>query len=271
MFTIPYRQASRLLLSLMIAALPATSSATHAWGPYHWGRTQNPFTVQLGDNVASTWDAYLLTAATDWSISTVLDTSVIVGNAGTPQRCRPTSGRVEVCSSSYGNTGWLGVAQIWVSGVHIVQGTVKVNDTYFKTAQYNKPGWRHLVMCQEIGHTLGLDHQDTNYTNPNLGSCMDYTNDPDGTLYNQLSNEHPNAHDYEELGIIYSHLDSTSTVNHAVNQLPAGASDYGAGMVGTAQWGKLIRSTNGGRTERYEVDFGGGHKLFTFVIWAERE
>lgn len=128
-------------------------------------------------------------------------------------------------------------------------------------------------MCQEVGHTLGLDHQDTVFDNTNLGTCMDYTNDPDGTIKNQLSNEHPNAHDYDELAIIYNHLDSTTTVNQTVNKAPAAANDeFGRpAQLGTAQWGKLIRSTNGGRTERYELDFGGGHKLFTFVIWAESE
>ncbi len=35
-------------------------------------------------------------------------------------------------------------------------------------------------MCQEIGHDFGLDHQDENFNNPNLGTCMDYTNDPLG-------------------------------------------------------------------------------------------
>jgi hypothetical protein len=29
---------------------------------------------------------------------------------------------------------------------------------------------------------------------------------------------------------------------------------------GTGQWGKLVRSTRGGRLEQYELDFGGGHK-----------
>jgi hypothetical protein len=31
----------------------------------------------------------------------------------------------------------------------------------------------------------------------------------------------------------------------------------------------MVRSTNGGLTELYELDFGGGHKVFTFVIWAK--
>ena len=60
-------------------------------------------------------------------------------------------------------------------------------------------------MCQEVGHTFGLDHQDENFNNANLGTCMDYTNDPS-------TNQHPNKHDYDELITIYSHLDSTTTV-----------------------------------------------------------
>src|SRR3990167_937294 len=71
-------------------------------------------------------------------------------------------------------------------------------------------------MCQEVGHIFGLNHQDENFGNENLGTCMDYTSDPSGTLADpdQLSNEHPNQHDYDQLGIIYSHFDSfTSALN----------------------------------------------------------
>ncbi len=50
-------------------------------------------------------------------------------------------------------------------------------------------------MCQEVGHTLGLDHQDEVFDNPNLETCMDYTNDPS-------TNQHPNAHDYDQLATI---------------------------------------------------------------------
>lgn len=197
----------------------------------------------------------------------MLDTTIVAGGTN-PRRCRPTSGRVEVCNSTYGNTGRLVVAQIWVSGLHIVQGTVKVNDTYFKTATYNKPAWRNLVMCQEVGHTLGLDHQDETFRNANLGTCMDYTNDPDGTTYGQLDNEHPNAHDYEELEIIYGHLDTTTTVSSskAASQLPPAMRDID--FAGPSQWGRLVATTRNGRTAIYELDFGGGNKVFTFVIWA---
>jgi len=90
---------------------------------------------------------------------------------------------------------------------HIVQGVVKLNDSYFNTAKYNTVGFKNLVMCQEVGHTFGLDHQDETQTNINLGTCMDYTTNPVGPP----SNEHPNAHDYEELESIYAHATATAS------------------------------------------------------------
>jgi hypothetical protein len=188
----------------VVGVLAGTALATHAWGNYHWARTANPFTLKVGDNVTTTWDGILNTTVSDWSQSTVLDLTKVTGAAR--GKCRPTSGRVEVCNGAYGNNGWLGIAQIWATGSHITQGTTRVNDTYFSTSTYNSTAWRNLVMCQEVGHTLGLDHQDENFDNANLGTCMDYTSNP-GT------NQHPNKHDYDELVIIYSHLDSTTTIS----------------------------------------------------------
>ncbi len=239
-----------MLAVFALAVFPAPVSATHSWGGYHWARTSNPFTVKLGDNLSSAWDPYLNTTSSDWSKSTVLDTAIVAGAA--KGKCRPSAGRVEVCNGAYGNNGWLGLAQIWLSGGHITQGSTKLNDTYFNTPTYNTTAWRNLVMCQEVGHTFGLDHQDENFDNPNLGTCMDYTNDPS-------TNQHPNQHDYEELEIIYAHLDSTTTVG----QMPAQAN---AEFHEKSEWGRLVKSK--GRTEVYERDFGGGFKLYTFVVWA---
>ena|SRR3989344_2387960 len=239
----------------LISASPAF--ATHSWGGYHWARTANPFTLKLGDNVNSTWDSYLLTTASDWSQSTVLDTIRVTGQAN-PKNCRPTSGRVEVCNSKYGNNGWLGIAQIWVSSSHITQGITKMNDTYFNTASYNTPAWRQMVICQEIGHTFGLDHQDENFNNTNLGTCMDYTSDPN-------TNQHPNAHDYEELGLIYAHLDSFTTLRQTISRNLAKEIDQ-ANLDDSKEWGKRIKGDR--NVAVYERNFGGGDKVFTFVIWA---
>jgi hypothetical protein len=285
----------RLLMAVLVlfalAAFPAFSHATHSWNGYHWARTSNPFTLKLGDNVgdgisSSLWAGYLTRASDHWSNSTpgwlhVLNTVVDSGNnPSNLRKCPPTSGRVEVCNYTYGTNGWLGVAQIWLSSGHIYQGTVKLNDSYFNSSRYPKyksAPWRNMVMCQEVGHTFGLDHQDETFNNPNLGTCMDYTNDPDGTLANpaQKDNEFPNDHDYEELAIIYAHTnDGTTTVGQALQsgrgkgKTPPAANDEPVEL-GTAQWGKLVHSTNNGRTELYELDLGRGHKVLTRVIWAD--
>lgn len=254
-----------LLPLLALVALPV--SANHSWGGYHWARTSNPFTLKLGDNLSSAWDSYLNTTSSDWSASAVLDTTIVPGAAlrhrSSNKDCTPGTGVVEVCNKTYGNNGWLGLAQIWISGGHITKGATKVNDTYFNNSKYNTAAWRNLVMCQEVGHTLGLDHQDENFSNPNLGTCMDYTNDP-------TSNQHPNQHDYDQLALIYSHLDSFTTIKQSVANL--NASIIGAlnslNSDEHADWGQELRKSSDGRGSLYVRDLGRGEKVFTFVIWA---
>jgi hypothetical protein len=251
------------LLLLCLAVFPAVSSASHSWNVYHWARQSNPFTVKLIDRVTSTWDPILSTTSSDWTASSVLNTTIIAGT-GSASSCSPVSGQVKVCNYTYGNTGWLGVAQIWLTtGSHIAQGTVKLNDTYHNNPPYNTTAWRNLVSCQEVGHTLGLDHQDENFNNPNLGTCMDYTNSP-GT------NQHPNTHDYNQLVTIYSHLDSFTSVKHLDEAAgPEPPAWRNIDLAGPGQWGKLIGQTDGGMTAVYEQDFGNGFKVVTFVIWAD--
>jgi hypothetical protein len=256
---------------LALVAFSPAAQANHSWNGYHWARQSSPFTLKLGDNVSSKWDPYLGTTSTDWSKSTVLDTRIVAGLAN-PDTCRPTSGRVEVCNSAYGNNGWLGIAQVWVSGKHITQGTTKMNDTYFHTAKYDTTAWRNLVMCQEVGHTFGLDHQDEVLNNPNLGTCMDYTNDPNGgaggASATDPSNQHPNQHDYEELALIYSHLDSTTTVgsSSATSAMPPAASR--GDLNSRAEWGRKIREAPNGKLELWVHGFGNGKRMFSVVIRA---
>ena len=254
----PSRRRLAALAALTLAiALPGIASANHSWGSYHWARTSNPFTIKLGNNLNATWSSILATTSSDWTSSTVLNTTIVAGQAGTRKKCNPTSGRVEVCNNTYGNNGWLGVAQIWASGNHITQGTVRVNDTYFNTSTYNTTAWRNLVMCQEVGHTFGLDHQDENFSNANLGTCMDYTNDPS-------TNQHPNQHDYDELVTIYSHLDGTTTVGQVVAKSAAATDEDDE----PENWGILVKQSRNGRVSVYELDEGNGRKKITFVMWA---
>ncbi len=250
---------SALAALLALAAFSSEADADHSWGNYHWARTSNPFTLNLGDNVSSTWDSYLTTTSSDWSKSSVLDTAVVPGGVS-PKSCKPLNGRVDVCNERYGYNGWLGVAGISVSGSHITKAYVKLNDSYFNTRTYNTPAWRNMVMCQEVGHAFGLDHQDEDFDNANLGSCMDYTNDPS-------TNQHPNQHDYDQLEAIYAHLDTTTTISTsgAASKMSPAAS-HGGDDSQQRGWGQKIRDS--GKLELWELDLGGGKKLFRFVIRA---
>jgi hypothetical protein len=251
------KSAGLLTVALTVLAFQPSTSAHHRWRKFHWARESNPFTVKLGKNLSTAWTSYLTSASADWNNSDVLFTTTVTGSTN-PSTCAPTTGRVEVCNGAYGATGWLGVAQVWISGgSHITQGTVKLNDTYFNQAQYNTPSWRQQVVCQEVGHTFGLDHQDENFNNGNLGTCMDYTSDPDGPP----SNLSPNAHDFEELAIIYRHLDSFTSARSSTGQA-------NAALHNASEWGQLVKVAHGGKTQIFERALPNGQRVVTFVIWA---
>jgi len=226
-----------VLAALAVSAAPA--AANHAWGTYHWARTANPFVVPMDNNfTTAAWDAAGTAAASDWSASSVLDSPLSAPKTDN-SRCKPSSGRVEVCNRKYGANGWLGLASIWLSGSHITKATVKLNDTYFNTSTYNTPIWRQSVTCQEIGHTFGLDHQSEDPA-VDLDTCMDYSASP---------NLAPNAHDYAQLESIYLHTDSSSTLASPAVSSPR----RGLRRVKDALWVE---------------DLGNGQRRFVWVIWA---
>ena len=240
-----------------IAALsfPTGTGASHSWGNYHWARTANPFNLKVVDSNTPDWDDELGAAKADWTQSTVLN--MISGasddTSRTRKRCPMVSGQVRSCNSTYGFNGWLGLASINISGSHITQGYSKMNDSYFNGGGYSETNRRH-VMCQELGHTLGLGHTSEDGSDQN--TCMDYSND--------LGNPSPNSHDYAQLQTIYQHFDSTTTVGFsALNE-----NAYGDDPDAPHNWGRLTHQSPNGRSSLYERDFGGGQKRATHVFWT---
>ena len=121
-----------------------------------------------------------------------------------------------------------------------------MNDYYLgpgASYTYNNSAEREHVMCQEVGHTFGLDHQDT--SGASLNTCMDYyhnTSDTDATSTT------PNQHDYDELATIYAHLDSSTTIGAAT----------GSQLVPTGQTGE----------SKYVDRLANGLTQITYVRWA---
>ncbi len=262
------------LLALALAAVAAApASAGHSWGGYHWSQAKKSgpsVRVDLGDNLVKTtstnWPeifrnkdgslAYTYpTGASvvyNWTelelfpiptgnvFADILDTPAVAGaNLTSQKRCKPKSGRVEVCNARYGYNGWLGLAQVWTSGGHIVQGTAKVNDTYLDSGQYATAAKQH-VLCQEVGHTFGLGHTSEDGTDQH--TCMDYDR--------ALDNRHTNAHDNEQINAIYTSHDDPAS---------------GSTSTSTAGTGKVRRV----RKDLYVETFPNGDKLFTFVTFTD--
>ena len=266
---------SRLLAVLFLGLASTTIStaalATHSWGGYHWARTTPQFTLKLGDNLTSAdWKSHLSQSSGNWNAgnSAVL-TAIVAGSSN--KRCSMVSGTTQVCNGTYGNNGWLGLASINLTGgTHITQGSAKMNDTYFNTATYNNPNEREHVMCQEIAHTFGLDHQSTDGSSQN--SCMDYFSNTGANATSTLSTK-PNQHDFDELNIIYAHLDSSTTIAAiAAAAVQAALNGHGNSVADVTDdansWGQLVSQSANGRSSTYERHNADGSKTVTHVYWT---
>ena len=272
------RAAQTALVGLCVAAVGGVVLADHSWGNYHWARTTSSFDLVVVNSTTPDWDPYVAVAVSDaavndWSDSGKLN-MVQDLNGSTSDRdrrqCRSPEGAVRICNQTYGFTGWLGVAGISVdANGHIVSGYTKLNDTYFSQSPYNSPDWKQSVTCQELGHNVGLDHQDENFNNGSLFSCMDYQNPP---------YEYPNAHDYEELNAIYGHTDSYNSYagggdgggGGGTCNAPPGKgcnkADVGHGN-SRADWGLSLGRR--GATEKFLRIGRDGTRHLTFVTWVE--
>jgi hypothetical protein len=279
-------KSTRRLTTVAIALLILFSihtRADHAWGSYTWDDTDGTLDLVLVDNLTqSYWSSALAVATSDWNswnwdndgssenvLNSVLDLSI---TNGINVACDPVSGNVQVCNDSYGNNGWLGIAQIWATrgrNKHIIAGVAKMNDTYFSQPPYNTSPWRQLVVCQEVAHTFGMGHQDENFSNVNLGSCMDYTSDPDGTIMGEANNEHPNYHDYELLTGLYGTSESTgSSGGEEPTTCNPRSPKCNSGVVldSPADWGRLV--SGHGPKEVYERVISNGLIVVTHVTWT---
>ena len=247
------------------------ASATHSWGGYHWARSTPQFTLQLGNNLSAGWQTQLSKASSDWNSpqlfgasSTPLLTAIVAGQSN--RNCRMVAGTTQVCDAAYGYNGWLGLASINVtSGLHITRGSAKMNDTYFNTSTYNNPNEREHVMCQEVAHTFGLDHQSTDGSS--LNTCMDYFSNTGANATSTLSTT-PNSHDFEELNIIYAHLDTTTTVAQKTSKSSGADVDI---TDDPNSWGMLVSQSNNGRSSIYERYNPDGSKTVTHVYWTVEE
>ena len=280
---------SKLLLQWICAAIfmmatyalvPTPTLASHGnWGGiYHWPRTTSAIQdIPIDEYHSSAWLTRYATAVADWRKPALTRIRIKHSLNGTPKSgvsgCPKRTGRISSCDGFYGNTGWLGYGGFAAIGSHVVYGISWVNNTYYANSFYNNVPWRQLVICQEIGHALTLGHVNVINNNVNTGSCMDYTNDPDGGGAYGPSNMHPNSHDYTTLNTRHNHVGVLLPGFGAEHSEPAELSASPALMEFSpkriSDMGRLVSITDGGRTEQYVKDFGNDQVFVSYVIRAK--
>ncbi len=202
-----------LLIGVTLTSTSAISD--HSWNDYHWATGSHPIALEVVDSVTDGWQIELETALDEWNLSDTFDMSIASANDSnrTRKRCRTVSGKMRVCNAAYGFNGWLGLASINIDGNgHITKGIAKMNDSY--SSYWADPNEKSHVMCQEIGHVLGLGH--TSEDGSSQMTCMDYSSDPYSIS--------PNAHDYSLLDDIYKDLDGYNSWSSSVETTDGGDS-----------------------------------------------
>ena len=267
-----------------IAALTLLTSTTayagsgHQWGDYLWQTADAPLKLNVAYRFANNaWVPYYEAALVKWEQNdrSPLDlTNRGQDSATDPAICTAKPGMVLVCAAAYGQTGWVGIAEIEINGIYITEATAKFNDTYYATPQYNNDGQRQFVACHEIGHTFALGHLDTSFYNRNKGSCMDYTADPDGPP----DNRNPGTVDWDVLNSTTMYGDLVIGKGKGGGGKPpknldpfefraVGAAAPAAPGGARGPWGVAVGYDADGRPNEFVLDRGNGRYKRTFVDW----
>jgi hypothetical protein len=249
----------RLLVASVVVALLSgagapSAAASHGWtynGKYvHWphaGAEAQPVVVR---SLSAEWSTPLNRAVAGWNRSAVLQASVVSGSLDGRSTCDYVAGRIRVCNAAYGATGWVGLTSVvWDSSGHILRARVKMNETYLKATSsgygyLNDPtAWRE-VLCHELGHAFGLDHQSST-----SGSCLRPRISPSFV-------PKPNAHDYGQLrtnyhaGRVDGTTTSAATAETAEPAEPAGHDHrHGTDLPDGADHTVRVRDLGNGETE----------------------
>jgi hypothetical protein len=236
-------------------------------GKYHWGRRDEPFTLEVGDNVSRRWNRYLDRSVKEWNRSGVVRPKVANGSSN-PNKCKETKGRIEVCNGFYGgesdNVFWLGITRIlYDSQDHITAATVKLNDSYFVSGKYSRSDAKRHTMCHELGHAFGLDHASTS-------SCM---NDSEQAIFDNVK---PIRRDFRALEKKYDHRDRQCEVTVGERDRDCGRGSRGASRSGASGEGffdieTLPNAHTGpsGQHTRTVEELPDGQKVVTFISWVE--
>jgi len=165
----------------------------------HWPENGKGLRVTIINALSPDWQSTFDIAVTDWNSGQPDAIEITKEMATYDKDCEAPDGKVAVCNGNYGDSQWRGVNEAMLNPRgKMVSSTARMNEYYLFNME--EGAWQY-TMCHELGHTLGLGHPDENFNNPDLGNCMDYTN-------NLNANKHPDKSNYETLYEIYGPISS---------------------------------------------------------------
>ncbi len=274
-------RASVCAAAISVAA-PAMAQETHQWANYHWDNDGGGFQLDVLYKFSNPkWNDYILPAYQKWgdvipgTNPSKMGVTIASNDTIDTGRCRPIAGKVVICSDTYGfkRGGWLGVATAWADDAgHFQQVTVQYNDTFYNST-YDDPLEREFVTCHEQGHSIGLGHRDEDFNNLNLGSCMDYTSDVDGSGGQGPSNLNPDDVDAAVLNSDAMYGSGHGSFNHG----GGGSSGPGGPPSGKGpkkltghfpEWGAVVGYDGLGRPNEFIETVAPGLTKRTHVMWS---
>lgn len=233
-----------------------------------WSNNGHGLQLEVLNALTSDWDPYFTQAMYNWAYG-VSPTSLVLTltNTTADPSCTSVDGVLKVCNSDYGETGWKGINECSINGLNqIVASVAKMNEFYLSSAG---DGEKLYTMCHECGHGWGLGHQDENFYNLDLGTCMDYVLDPD-------NNQKPNARDFEILNQTYGYVSGRRERDRGLHLRWKGKphtkkteSPQFISFTDSAnrhRW-RLLEKNPG--MEIHGLDLGDGNRMMTRVMLAE--
>ena len=165
--------------------------------------------VTIINSLSPSLQPLLTSTVRTWEYGSPLHPAVAIDLKTEPTYgCPRSMNAIRVCDNDYGKTGWAGFeVAVSTSDGYIQMSQVRINRHYLTN---QNSIYHRYVMCHELGHAFGLDHQDENFNNENVGSCMDYTRNHQDSLA-------PNVFDWQALLNIYGKLDFNTISDSPTN------------------------------------------------------
>jgi len=151
------------------------------------------------------WQPFVQTAIANWENGNPIDSLTLYSSrVEYDLDCQTVNGKLKICNGDYGDTQWRGLNEVMMNprlGL-IVASTAKLNEFYLN---YENDAQKLYTCCHELGHGFGLPHWDENFFNKDLGNCMDYTQNPEGS-------SKPDQSNFLYLAQLYGGLDVSTNI-----------------------------------------------------------